>query len=97
MVESWRARASNDQRWVWLYPGPAFSLPLPLPFGGLALPPTAGRGEPQQFRALASEGELEAGLVRMRMRTGKTVGSSRGRTRAEDASGFPPSQTAQSL
>lgn len=94
MMESWRARASNDQRWVWLYPGPAFSSPPTL--RGPRLASDGGEGGPQQFRALAAEGELEAGLVRMRMRTGKTVGSSRGRTRAEDASGFPPSQPAQS-
>lgn len=49
----------------------------------------------QQFRAQAAETVEGAGLVNTRKRTGKTVGSGRERTRAENAARFPPSQPTQ--
>jgi hypothetical protein len=66
----------------------------------LLLSPSASRPcprqeGPQQFRALVDERVGGTGLVNRRKRTGKTVGSGRERTRAENASCFPPSLPAQ--
>lgn len=93
VVECRRVRVSNDQG------GCGHILTPPsrprLLLSSSAFWPGLPQEGPQQFRALAAERVEGAGLVTGRKRTGKTVGSGRERTRAENALCFPPSQPAQ--